>query len=155
MIHQDSLPAPVLSSDPQAVPKQLSGKTDRIRSAIAERLGKVRREKGFTQVEMAKKLKTSQSIYSRYERGELRLHAETVIQIARVLDVSPNELLGVTESGNAAADPIEHQIPKRFLRRLKGVEELTRTDQEYLLRTIDVFMNAGIEKQAKKKSKAS
>ena len=93
---QDSIP----------VPKQLNGTTDKTRQAIGQRLAKVRREKGVTQVEMAKCLKTSQSMYSRYERGDLRLHADTVMRIAKVLGVTPNEVLGVTDGGNKAIDPI-------------------------------------------------
>lgn len=143
-----------VKKDFKTVPKQLTGPAEKVRQTIAERLAKVRREKGITQVEMAKKLKTSQSMYSRYESGELRIHADTIVSIAKVLGVTPNEVLGVTDGGSAAAEPIEHQIPKRFIRRMKGVENLTRTDQDYLLRTIDAFLRSS-DKTKAEKSKAS
>ncbi len=129
----------------EQMPKQIAG-PEKTRQAIAERLAKVRREKSVTQVQMAQKLKTSQSMYSRYESGELRIHADTVVSIAHILGVTPNEVLGVTDGGNTTAEPLEHSIPKRFLRKLKNVDQLTRTDQDYLLRTIDAFIKGGHKK---------
>ena len=123
---------------------------------IAAHVAKIRKDQGFTQAEMAKKLKTTQSVYSRYERGDLRIHADTLIQLANIFAVTPNELCGITEGGNPKkVNTSEENIPKRFLRRLRGVQHLTRTDQDYLLRTIDAFMSVGKEKQARKKSKAA
>jgi transcriptional regulator with XRE-family HTH domain len=122
--------------------------------AIASQVARIRKEQGFTQIEMAKKLKTSQSVYSKYERGELRLHADTLQQIAKILGVTPNELFGITDGGAAKkAATSDENIPKRFLRRLRGVQNLTRTDQDYLLRTIDMFVQ-GAEKNGKR-SKAA
>ena len=145
--HPTNVPSP---KDFTTMPKQLTGPAEKVRQTIAERLAKIRREKGVTQVEMAKKLKTSQSMYSRYESGELRLHADTVVSIAKVLGVTPNEVLGITDGGNVAAEPIEHSIPKRFIRRLKDVDQLTRTDQDALLTMIDAMVSAGLNKQDRK-----
>jgi transcriptional regulator with XRE-family HTH domain len=132
------------------VGRQLVATTERGRQAIAERLAKVRREKGVTQVAMAKKLKTGQSMYSRYESGELRIHAELLLAMAKVLGVTPNEIYGITDGGHVAADPIEHSIPKRFIRRLKDVDQLTRTDQDALLMMIDAMVSAGVKKRESK-----
>lgn len=122
---------------------------------IAVCLSTIRKDQGFTQTEVANKLKTNQSVYSRYERGEIRLPADTLIQLAKILGVTPNELCGITEGGSKKkVNASEENIPKRFLRRLRGVQNLTRTDQDYLLRTIDAFMSVGKEKQAKKKATA-
>jgi transcriptional regulator with XRE-family HTH domain len=122
---------------------------------IAERLGKVRREKGITQVEMAKKLKTTQSMYSRYESGEIRIYADTFLKLSQILGVTPNELYGVTKSGNDATDPIEHSIPKRILRKLKGAENLTRAQQDSLIIVIEGIVSVGNDKRSRKNSTAS
>jgi len=61
---------------------------------IAQRLGRLRREKGITQAEMAELLGLSQPIVSDYERGELRLHGELSVKLAEILDCSADELLG-------------------------------------------------------------
>ena len=119
--------------------------------AIAAHVAIIRKDQGFTQAEMANKLKTTQSVYSRYERGDLRIHADTLLQLAKIFGVTPNELCGINPSGSAKKiSTSEENIPKRFLRRLRGVQHLTRTDQDYLLRTIDAFMSVGADKKAKK-----
>jgi transcriptional regulator with XRE-family HTH domain len=117
---------------------------------IAERLAKFRKERGITQVEMAKKLKTTQSIYSRYERADVRLYVDTMLRIAQILGVTPNDLFGVTKSNNDALEPVEHAIPKRILRRLRGAENLTRTQQDSLILVIDSIVSAGKKKRPKK-----
>ena len=50
-------------------------------TAFLELLREARQESGMTQVELAKKLKLTQSLYSKMERGECRLD---IIQLRRV-----------------------------------------------------------------------
>ena len=122
---------------------------------IAERLAKLRKERGITQVEMAKKLKTTQSIYSRYERADVRLYVDTMLRIAQILGVTPNDLYGITKSGNDSTEPVEYAIPKRILRRLRGAENLTRTQQDSLILIIDSIVSAGKKKRPKNSSAES
>src|SRR3972149_4323972 len=63
--------------------------------SIAERVARIRKERGITQEEMARLLKVSQPIVSDYERGELRLHGELIIELARILGVTTDEILGL------------------------------------------------------------
>jgi len=109
--------------------------TDRNTLAIAKRIAKYRKERGLTQVELAKKLRAPQSILSRYERGELRLHGELLMRLAKILDVTPNDLLGFQSDG---ADT--EAIPRQWLRRLQKIKALSRRDHEALLRTVDAFL---------------
>ncbi|MFC1759791.1 helix-turn-helix domain-containing protein [Planctomycetota bacterium] len=134
----------------KVVPRQLVATTERGTKAIADRLAKIRKEQGITQVEMAKKLKTTQSVYSRYEGGEYRLHGELLLTMGKILGVTPNDILGITNSGSTKVPPSEFSVPKRLLRRLRGFDELTRTDQATILRTIEVLMNAGQSNRKKK-----
>jgi transcriptional regulator with XRE-family HTH domain len=133
-----------------AVARSLTATTEAGTKAIADRLTKIRKEQGITQVEMSKKLKTTQSVYSRYESGEYRLHGELLMQMAKILGVTPNDILGVTDNGNAKAEIQELNVPKRALRHLRGFEKLTRTDQDVVLRTIDMLMEAGRQNRAKR-----
>jgi transcriptional regulator with XRE-family HTH domain len=50
--------------------------------AVVDLLKELRNEAGITQIEIAKTLEQSQSLYSKYERGELRLD---VLQLRRVV----------------------------------------------------------------------
>jgi len=135
------------------LPRQQTATTEKGQIAIAERVMKFRKERAITQVDMAKKLKTSQSIYCRYERGEMRIHAELILALAKILEVTPNELLGVTKSGNPATPLSDEVIPKKFLRAMRGVDKLTRTDQDSLLRLIDTWMSASRNKNERRGNK--
>ena len=78
---------------------------------------------------------------SDYERGILRLHGELILAIVRILDVSSDELLGVTDSTDTAPDgPQRATKAKRVLTRLQKVEQLPKRDRDALMRTIDAFL---------------
>lgn len=105
---------------------------------IAQRLARIRRERGLTQVELAEKLGVAQPVVSDYERGELRLHGELIVKLTGILGVSAEELLGLEKTkGNGA--PVKN---RRLARRLQEIERLPRRDQQALLRTIDTFLKA-------------
>lgn len=103
--------------------------------SIAQRVARIRKEKGVTQEEMARTLGVSQSIISEYERGELRLHGELLIQLARILNVSADEMLGLQPTADNGT-----LKNRRILRRIHEIDRLPKRDQEALLRTIDAFL---------------
>ena len=94
------------------------------------------KERGFTQVELAEKVDMIQALISDYERDKLRPYADVVARFAVALDVTTDQLLGVTngEKKQAAAPN------RRLLRRLQLIDRLPKRDQEALLRTIDAFI---------------
>lgn len=104
---------------------------------IGQRLARLRRERGMTQVEMAERLGVAQPVVSDYERGELRLHGQLIVKLTQILGVSSEELLGL-EAPKARSTATD----RRFLRRLQEIERLPRRDQQALLRTIDSFLKA-------------
>jgi len=104
--------------------------------SLGERIARIRKERGFTQVELAKRIGIIQTLVSDYERDRLRPHAEMVVRFAIALDVTTDELLGRTP-------PTRQPRPmgnRRFLRRLQLIDKLPTRDQEALLRTIDAFL---------------
>ena len=106
--------------------------------SFGQRLARLRKERGFTQVEFAEKADTIQAIISDYERNKLRPYADVVVRFAIVLGVSTDELLGIQErTAHARRAPRPN---RRFLRRLDSVQSLPKRDQEALLRTIDAFL---------------
>jgi len=104
---------------------------------IAERVARMRREKGITQVEMAQLLGVTQSVVSDYERGALRLHGELIARVAEILSVSADEILGL----EAKAEKKGAVANRRLLRRIQQIDGLPKRDQEALLRTIDAFIS--------------
>jgi transcriptional regulator with XRE-family HTH domain len=110
--------------------------TDAGTETIAQRLARLRRERGVTQQEMAERLGVSQPVVSDYERGELRLHGELIVTLARILGVSTDEILGYTPAPrtNGAVKN------RRILRRLQQLDRLPTRDQQAVLRTLDAFL---------------
>jgi transcriptional regulator with XRE-family HTH domain len=102
--------------------------------ALGRTIAKLRKDRGFTQVELAQKLDLTQAIVSDYERGRLRPHPGILSRLASALQVSADELLGLRPVQKAGA------YDRRFLRRLQAIAKLPKRDQDALLRTIDAFL---------------
>jgi ribosome-binding protein aMBF1 (putative translation factor) len=67
---------------------------------IGKRIARLRKEKGKTQVELAKKMGLTQGLISDYELDKLRPYHEMIARFAVALDVSADELLGLTPSSS-------------------------------------------------------
>lgn len=63
----------------------------------------LREEKGLTQKQMGELLSCSQRIYSNYERGEVNIPIDVLIELARFYHVNLEYLLDLTER----REPIE------------------------------------------------
>jgi transcriptional regulator with XRE-family HTH domain len=101
---------------------------------IGERMARLRRERGITQVELAEMLGVPQPMISAYENGGLRLHGELIVELTKILDISADQLLGLKETKNGPAKN------GRLLRKLQQLELLPRRDQQALMRTIEAFL---------------
>ena len=103
--------------------------------SIGERLARLRRDRGITQVELADILGVAQPMVSAYENGGLRLHGELIVELTKILDVTADQLLGLKETKNGTAKN------RRLLRKLQQLELLPRRDQQALMRTIEAFLS--------------
>jgi len=110
------------------------------KETLGERLARLRKERGYTQAELAEKIGIIQALVSDYELDKLRMHAEMVIRFAKALGVSTDELLVGTKATE------RNGLPKnrRVLRRINQIDQLPKRDQEALLRTIDAFLSKAI-----------
>ena len=109
-----------------------------------QRLARIRRERGFTQIELAEKTGLVQTLVSDYERGKLRLNADMILRFATTLEVSTDDLL-------QPAGPREPKITsRRVLRRLERIEALQPAQQTALLRTIDTFLEGAAAQAARR-----
>jgi transcriptional regulator with XRE-family HTH domain len=108
--------------------------------ALGERIARMRKERGFTQVELAARLGVIQVIVSDYERGRLRPNHEVLVKLAAILDVSTDELLGVARAPKMKG--LGDGPNRRFLRRMELISKLPKRDQDALIRTIDAFLAA-------------
>ncbi len=110
------------------------------KETLGQRMARLRKEKGYTQVELAEKIGIIQVLISDYERDKLRPHPEVIVRFAQALEVTTDEILGVKTSPTAGTKP-----SLKTLRRLKKIEDLPLSQQKVLFKTIDNFLK-GAEK---------
>ena len=108
---------------------------------FGQRLARIRKEKGFTQVELAEKLGIIQVLVSDYERDKLRPYHEMIVRFAKALKISTDELLGVKPAKSNGG-----KLSLKLLRRMQKIEGLPTAKQKVLLQNIDMFLK-GVEAQ--------
>jgi transcriptional regulator with XRE-family HTH domain len=104
---------------------------------MGQRLARLRKERGLTQVELATRVGIIQGLVTNYERNKLRMHPEMVVRFAMALGVSGDELLGIPTK---KATPPRARLSLRLVKRLQKIEKLSGPKQKVLLHTIDVFL---------------
>lgn len=97
--------------------------------------GGLRKEKGKTQVELAKEMGLTQGLISDCELDKLRPYHEMIARFAFALDVSADALLGLKRPKK-----IESRPSLKIQRRMNKIEELPTAQQKTLLKTIDTFL---------------
>jgi len=119
----------VKKSKKKAPPAIIGGET------FGQRLARIRKEKGYTQVELALKMGIIQVLISDYERDKLRPYHEMIASFAQALEVSADELLGLKSHKGKSND-----TSLKLLRRMKKIEALQPSQQKVLLQNIDMFL---------------
>ena len=102
---------------------------------IGQRLRELRRHRGDTQAEIAEKIGLTQGLVSAYERGDLRLHGVLLAALAKALHSSPNVILGFEKAKENGI-----LTDRRFLRRLRKIDQLSKREKLVLLGTVDRFL---------------
>ena len=115
------------------VPKTASGPES---ETPGERLARLRKERGWTQVELAERVGITQTLLSDYERGRLRLNAKLIVQFANALETTTDDLL----QPKGTRSPLRRKPSLRVQRRVEKIEKLPPHQQNYLLKTIDGFL---------------
>ncbi len=106
--------------------------------SLGRRLARLRKERGYTQIELAGKIGITQKLVSDYELDKLRPHPEMTVRFAIALEVSTDEVLGLKDIEPVAAQKTSMKI----MRRLKKIEALTISQQKFILKAIDSHLKA-------------
>jgi transcriptional regulator with XRE-family HTH domain len=118
-----------------AMPRKKYGETP-----FGERLASLRKARGFTQVQLARTANTTQRAISYYENEAGFPPVPAVLQLARALRVSTDELLGVklpkVEHLNDGAET------RRLWRRFQQMTALADRDQRAVIRLINSLVSA-------------
>ena len=105
--------------------------------SLGERVARLRKERGLTQVELAERIGILQAMVSNYEHDRLRLSAEMAMRFAQALGINVEELL----STKAAPHPM-HKPSRRLMRRLEQLQKLPPRKQEFVLQALDSLLKA-------------
>ena len=62
---------------------------------VIQNLRKIRMERGYSQIEIAELLNTTQQQYSKYENGQNEIPVRHIITLCRFYEVSADWLLGL------------------------------------------------------------
>jgi len=106
--------------------------------SLGQRLARLRKERGWTQKQIAERTGLIQELVSNYETDKLRLNADMILRFAEVLEVSTDELL----RGSKSTGTTKKQPSIKLVRRMEQIEELPLYEQRALLTTIDKFLAA-------------
>jgi transcriptional regulator with XRE-family HTH domain len=104
---------------------------------VGERLAGIRRERGYTQIELAKKIGIIQSLVSDYETDRLRLSAEMTVRFAMALGISTDELVHPKAKKQSTKKP-----SLKVMRRMEEIEKLPPRRQSFVLSALDSLLKA-------------
>lgn len=99
---------------------------------VAQRLKALRKERRWSQEELAQAAGVDQHQLSRYENGHAVPSAEALVKLAQALDVSVDYLL----IEDAPRQPLRFRDPE-LTSRLQALAQLSKADRDALLRVID------------------
>jgi transcriptional regulator with XRE-family HTH domain len=97
---------------------------------FGERVAYQRKQKNWSQSELAAKAETSARVLSRYENDLIKPSIEAAARIAEALGVTVDYLI----SGSAASFDKENTI------RMQQIQELAAEDQQHILTTLDALI---------------
>ncbi len=123
-----------------AMPRKKYGDT-----RFGERLQAIRKARGLTQVQLAEAAGTTQRAISYYETEAGFPPAPAVIDLAKALNVTTDELLGVKPPrvGRANDDSEARRLWKRF----QLVSALPERDQKAIIRLVNSLIAGSAEKR--------
>lgn len=101
--------------------------------SFGKKIAALRKELKLSQTELAKKLNTSVSVISRYERDEMAPSIDTAKKLATFLNTSVGYLLGESENDNLLKDP-------KMMKRLNEINSFNDDDKEKVIFTLDAVI---------------
>lgn len=99
--------------------------------SIGERIIQLRKQKKWSQDELAQQINSSRIMIGKYERGDNLPSIEVIIKLAKAFEVSVDYLLG--EGQNANYD-------KEMIKRLDQVENLPDPEKQRIFEYMDLII---------------
>ena len=103
--------------------------------ALGEKIKLLRKEKSWSQGQLAEKIGSDARQISRYENDKITPSVEAIVKIAQVFDVSIDYLL-VQDAVRRPLKLDDHGLLDRF----KDIQSLTEEDRSSLLHILDALL---------------
>jgi transcriptional regulator with XRE-family HTH domain len=104
---------------------------------VGQRLARLRKERGYTQVDLAGKIGIIQTLISDYELDKLRLSAEMAVRYAMALNITVDDLLAPKTT---AKRKDSKQPSLKLVRRMEEIEKLPPRQQTLVLSALDSIL---------------
>ena len=103
---------------------------------FGRRLASIRQNSKLSQSQIAQKLNIAQSTYAGYEKGVRKIPLEIIVQLSKILNISPTVLI----LGDEANIVKEYTISEQEL--IKKYRQLTAEQQGAIENSIDYYIKA-------------
>lgn len=107
---------------------------------VAERLTDIRKNRGYTQLELAERVGITREVLASYELGRARIYDEMIYRLATALDVTTDRILGKEERKD-----VNESISLRYTKRIKEIESLPEYKRRMVLKALDDSIKANKE----------
>ncbi|GMO34819.1 MAG: hypothetical protein Ta2B_15190 [Termitinemataceae bacterium] len=108
---------------------------------LGERIAIIRKQRGLTQVDLARLIGIEQALVSHYECNRLHMDDEMIIRFAVALNISTDELLGLKKANIP-------EISLRLMKRVAIIDSFPETTKKYIIKMIDDSIKANSMNQA-------
>ena len=102
-------------------------------TSFGKKIAALRKEMKMSQTDLAKKLSTSVSVISRYERDEMTPSIDVAKKLAAILNTTVGYLLGESDQENILKDP-------DMLKRLNDIESMDPEEKNHVLFALDAVI---------------
>ncbi len=105
--------------------------------ALGQRIAQLRKDRGWTQQELAGKLGVAQQTLAHYEVARIRMPASTLPQLATLFATTVDELVGHAQQRHAAAK--RGPLPK-WQQQIEAIAQLPKTQQRFVTQMLDTVL---------------
>jgi transcriptional regulator with XRE-family HTH domain len=106
---------------------------ERTLKGFGKRLAAIRQGKGLTQAQLGEAVGVSKRVITYYEQDDSQPPGAMLVDLARALHVSADQLLGLKPPAKQTTSP----RTARLLKRLQRIEQLSPTDRRVILKMVD------------------
>ena len=103
--------------------------------ALGAHVTAMRKSRGMTQAELARAIGVSQQAVFAYELGERRISVLVLVKLSKVFGTSVEDMVGLSKPARVP----KGRLSPRAVRNAERLQALTKTQQRFVVRIIDVL----------------